>query len=166
MKEMNLAWNTYYSAKEANSTNSCEKQPYKYQFRTDSEYLYEDIDRHIREQDVEPTFTGPPKLSYEDELASDPVLAGAASLINACLRAKFLKFTTQILKWNDFPSKVGAKKGRGKTILKTQPTLAHSQVFYIDFCNQLPVESQKGKKCESNQVLLLDQVSIIIKSLR
>jgi hypothetical protein len=25
MKEANLAWNTSYSAKEANSTNSCEK---------------------------------------------------------------------------------------------------------------------------------------------
>ena len=95
------------------------------------------------------------------------MLAAAAALINLSLRAKFLKFTTQIYKWNDFPGKVGGKgKGRGKTILKAQPTLAHPQVFFVAFCNQLAVGTQKGKKSESNQVLLLDQVSRIIKSLR
>jgi hypothetical protein len=55
--------------------------------------------------------------SHEDDLATDPVLVGADSLINACLRAKFLKLSTQILKWNDFPTKA-KPKGRAKTILK------------------------------------------------
>ena len=93
MRDLNLEWNTSYSAKTADVQNSTDKQPFKIQFRTACEYLYEDIDRHIAlaEQDVEPHFSGIPN---EEELATDPVLVGADSLINACLRAKFLKLST------------------------------------------------------------------------
>jgi len=112
---MKFEWNTMFLGKKAEVMNTSDKQPYKFQYRSEINQIYADIETHAKEQDVGPGFGGE---SLEAALAKDPVLAENDALINACFRAKFLKFTSQILKWNDFVSKKKSKP-KPKSVLKS-----------------------------------------------
>lgn len=111
---MKFEWNTLYLGKKAETMTTCDKQPYKFQYRSEINQIYEDIEDYSKKQDVGPGFDGE---TIEAALAKDPVLQENDALINACFRAKFLKFTSQILKWNDFASKKKSKP-KPKSVLK------------------------------------------------
>ena len=169
MVELKLQWNTMHLAKKSETLTTCEKQPYKLLYRSDINKIYEDLDEHITEKDIEVNIEEP---DLQSNLDKDPLLADANAIINTCLRANFLKFSTQILKFYDQSIKKKAKP-KGRSVLKKEVTepLSHQQVFYLDFCNHLSSEPKKTKNNlskigENNQVLLLNTISNIIKTLK
>jgi hypothetical protein len=83
---MKFEWNDSQACAEVNKTNSSDKQPYRMVYRTMLDEIYKDIESNLIKQDVAPQV---------------PIMS--ESLINECLRTKFLKFSSQIYKWNDFP---------------------------------------------------------------